>query len=194
MNEDTLADALARHRVSMTANEFFEAVLEALELEPAASDGVTDAELTYLRWNGGPSAQRALESPKVLERARAQRERTATRTAVSLIADSLDVPAVAELLKLDRSSVNRRIQNHQLWAFRIGGRNRLPRWQFVGGDPLPGLPVIVVSIPPAAAPAAVGTLMQTPQEELDDATPVDHLAGGGAPEPVAAMLSELEQW
>lgn len=192
MNEDILTEKLERHRVAMTADEFFEAVLEALD--PAVSETVTDAEMSYLREFGGPSARRAFDDPNALERARAHRARTATHTAVSLIADSLDVPAVAELLGLDRSSVNRRIQNHQLWAFRIDGRNRLPRWQFAGGAPLPGLSDVVVAIPPSAAPAAVGTLMLTPQEELDDATPVEHLAGGGAPEPVAAIVAELEQW
>lgn len=194
MNEQAITERLRQHRVAMSAEEFFDAILEVLDREPSASDAVTDSELTFLREHGGRTAREALADPKALDRARAARARTATHTAVALIADSLDVSAAAELLGRDRSAVTRRIQNGTLWAFRVDGRHRLPRWQFTGETTLPGLAEIVRAIPATAAPATVADLMRTPQEELDGATPLEHLAGGGTPEPVAAILAELEQW
>ncbi|MDT5058465.1 MAG: hypothetical protein QOF66_6831, partial [Mycobacterium sp.] len=42
-----------------------------------------------------------------------------------------------------RSRVSRRITGKALWVFDLQGSRRIPRWQFLGEELLPGLDVIV---------------------------------------------------
>lgn len=100
----------------------------------------------------------------------------------------------AELLRIDRSRISRRITGKTLWTFDIHGRRRIPRWQFLDTALLPGLDVIVPVIPHDITPAALEAFMHTPQPDFDDHTPIDHLAAGGDPELIAGFVRDLNRW
>jgi hypothetical protein len=81
-----------------------------------------------------------------------------------------------------------------LWAFDLQGSRRIPRWQFLGNELLPGLDVIVPAIPRGTTPAVLDAFMHTPQPDFDDRTPIEHLAAGGDPALVAGFIADLGRW
>lgn len=194
MRASQVADELRRRGIEVSVDDFLQAVVDGIQQVPAHAESATEGEIAVLREHGGPTAAKALAAPDGLTRAAKALSLIAARTASSVIADSDDVPTVAARLGLDRTAIIRRIQRQALWSFDLDGRHRIPRWQFVDSQPLPHLSMVIPAIPHGAAPATVNALMHAPQEELDGRTPVEHLAAGGSPEPVAAMVAELDQW
>jgi hypothetical protein len=54
--------------------------------------------------------------------------------------------------------------------------------------------VIVPAIPRGTTPAVLDVFMHTPQPDLDDRTPIEHLAAGGDPALVARFIQDLGRW
>ncbi len=189
-----LDQVLERHHVvGITGAELLGAFEAGINDVSAAAAAVTEQEFRFLRDHGGGSSAAVLAEWKA-EREYGKRVLATARTVGATLADSLSVKETAARLRVDRSRISRRITGRTLWSFTIDGTIRVPSWQFVDDAPLPGLAEIVPSIPPRHAPAAVAALMRTPQEELAGLSPVEHLASGADPAPVAAMLADLGRW
>lgn len=109
----------------------------------------------------------------------------------SLSQSSGTVAEVAELLRVDRSSVTRLAARGGLYRFVLGRGHRYPWWQVDGAGALPGLAHIVGAIPHGMHPLTVEAYMTTPAEDLDGLTPVQWLAAVNDPTPVALGLTAL---
>ncbi|NLU84334.1 helix-turn-helix domain-containing protein [Rhodococcus sp. HNM0569] len=192
-NVDSLDALLAKHHVDLTARELLRELDAALTEVPPASDTLSAGEIEFLRTTAGEGVGEVLDqwSPAAEVRARAVE---AARQTTAALADSLGTKEAAELLGIDRSAVSRRLTARALWSFDLHGHRRIPRWQFVGDDVLPGLGTVVAAIPSTAGPVPVAALMHTPQPDLGGRTPLEHLATGADPTPVAALLSSLDTW
>lgn len=183
---------LAKHRVGITAEEVLEELDAAFTAIPGA--GVLSAdEVDFLRTHAEPALVQTIDSWSADDERRA-RARVALRQLNSALAGSVTIKEAATVLGVDRSRISRRITGKSLWAFDFQGSRRIPRWQFLGGEPLPGLDVIVPSIPKGATPTLVEAFMSTPQPDFDDRTPVEYLASGGDPTEVAGFLADLNRW
>ena len=188
----TLGALLAKHRIGLTADE----VLDELDSAFAAIPGATTlsaAEVDFLRTHAEPPAVAAIDAWSA-DGERQARARTALRQLTGALAGSVSIKETAAELGVDRSRVSRRITGNALWAFELQGSRRIPRWQFLGGELLPGLEAIVPAIPRGANPAAVEAFMHTAQPDFDDRTPIEHLASGGDPASVAGFLADLGRW
>lgn len=188
-----LTALLARYHVDLTSDE----VLGELDAAFAAIPGAGAAtlsrpEIDFLAEHGGPDAAAVIKewSPGGERQARA---RVAVQALTSAVAGSISAKEAAEILGVDRSRISRRI-GKTLWAFDMHGQRRLPRWQFLDATPLPGLDVIVPVIPRGVTPAVLEAFMRTPQADFDDKTPIEYLAAGGDPRPVAGFVQDLDRW
>ena len=108
---------------------------------------------------------------------------------------SLSTAETAELLGVDVPAVRRLIAERRLYAFKAGGRWRLPRWQFADGAPLRELEAVLRALSPGLHPLAVQGFLTSPKPELElrgeRVDPLRWLAAGGDPEPVAGLTAEL---
>jgi hypothetical protein len=178
----------------LTESDLAEYLDAALRRIPgAASAPITEGDMAYLAEHAGQGAAEVVASwdPDVERRLR---EETTAEAAMDVIASTLSVEAVAKLLGVDRTRISHRLSRRALWAVDVGSRRRLPDWQFRAGRELPGLASVIEAIPSSAHPADVAGLMTTPQDELDGRAPVDHLASGGNPAPVADLVADLGRW
>ncbi|WP_377108325.1 hypothetical protein [Propionicimonas sp. T2.31MG-18] len=192
--EVSLDDVLARHNVGISGAEFLAELDADLSrvTDPAAAP-LSAAEVAFLREHAGPAAVEVLGTDPAVLIQDARRAEVARMT--ELVAGSLGIAEAALLLGVDRSRVSQRLSTGSLWSFRFGRGRRLPRWQFtLDGRSLPGLDVVVAAIPAELSPESVAGFMGTPQPELEDRTPVAHLAGGGEPAPVAELVAGLGLW
>lgn len=191
----TVRDVLARHRVSLNEEDVavaLECALMALSAPAAAP--LTAAEIDYLTEHADPVAAEAIKSwnPQSEYDERAAAAATASS---KVLGSTLGIDECAEKLGVDRSRISHRISAGVLYSFTaVGTRRRIPAWQFVGEDLLPGLGKVVRAIPAGAHPLDVSALMTTRQSELADRTPVEHLTSGGNPQPVVELLGALGRW
>ncbi|ELB91098.1 hypothetical protein Rwratislav_20931 [Rhodococcus wratislaviensis IFP 2016] len=190
---DSLDALLAKHHVDLTAGEMLRELDAALTAVPAASDTLSAGEIEFLRTHAGEGVGEVLDQWSSVAEIRARAVEIARQT-VTVLADSLDVKEAAALLGIDRSVVSRRLTARTLWAFDLHGHRRIPRWQFVGDDVLPGLSAVVAAIPSTASPVSVAALMHTSQPDLGDRTPLEHLAAAADPAPVVALVESLDTW
>jgi hypothetical protein len=191
---DSLDALLAKHHVDLSAREMLRELDAALTAVPAAaSETLSAGEIAFLRAHAGEGVGDVLDQWSPVAEIRARAVEIARHT-VTALADSLDVKEAAALLGIDRSVVSRRLTARTLWAFDLHGHRRIPRWQFVGDDVLPGLSAVVAAIPSTASPVSIAALMHTPQPDLGDRTPLEHLAAAEDPAPVAALLESLATW
>ncbi|OYO13710.1 hypothetical protein BI335_13705 [Enemella evansiae] len=137
-----------------------------------------------------PAVTTALLEPQVAAAAtvRARRE-----GAQQTLASTVTAAEVARMVSRDRSVVSRWAGKGQLYRFQVRGVDRYPRWQFIDGEPLPGLGEVVPAIPAGMVPSAVETFMGTEFEELAGLTPHDWLRAGNPAAAVARLLSELDR-
>ncbi len=114
-----------------------------------------------------------------------------------LVAKSLSVAAVAKRLGVDTSRVRQRIYARSLYAFKHRGAWRVPAFQLHRRKLVPGLGVVVPELSPALHPVAVTRWFTTSSPDLvlgDEAvSPMEWLASGGPPEPVAAQAGAIDQ-
>lgn len=119
----------------------------------------------------------------------------AARHTADVLATTIGVREAASHLRLDRSSINRRINRGTLYAITVDGYNRLPTWQFLpSGEVLPGLTAVIAAIPRNYPPEVIAARVSTPREELGHRSIVDFLAAGGDPALPAQLVAELDQW
>lgn len=190
----TLDALLAKHRVDMTSKEVLDELDAAFAAVPGAGAApVARAEVEFLRHHGGAGTAEAIDSWSGDDE-RAARSRVAVRELAEALSGSVSIKEAAVILGVDRSRVSRRITADTLWAFDLHGNRRIPRWQFVGDDLLPGLDVVVPAIPRGATPAVLDALMRTTQPDLDHRTPIEYLAAGGDPAAVAGFVADLARW
>jgi hypothetical protein len=186
-----LGALLAKHHIDLTVDE----VLDELDAAFAAIPGATTlsaTEVDFLRTHAGPGA--AVIDAWSADNERQARARIALRQLTSAVSGSVSIKEAATILGVDRSRVSRRITGKALWAFDLQGSRRIPRWQFLGDELLPGLDVIVPAIPRGTTPTILDALMHTPQTDFDDRTPIEHLAAGGDPALVAGFIEDLGRW
>lgn len=187
-----LGALLAKHRIDLSVEE----VLNELDSAFAAIPGATTlskTEVDFLRTHAEPSAEAVIETWSADDERQA-RARVALRQLTGALSGSVSIKEAAAILGVDRSRVSRRITGKALWAFDLQGSRRIPRWQFLGKELLPGLDVIVPAIPRDATPAVLDAFMHTAQPDFDNRTPIEHLAAGGDPELVAGFLEDLGRW
>jgi hypothetical protein len=187
-----LGALLAKHQIDLTVEE----VLDELDSAFAAIPGATTlstAEVDFLRRHAEPRVAAVIEAWSA-DNERQARARIALRQLTSALSGSVSIKEAAAILGVDRSRVSRRITGKALWAFDLQGSRRIPRWQFLGDELLPGLDVIVPAIPRGTTPAVLDVFMHTPQPDFDDRTPIEHLAAGGDPALVAGFIADLGRW
>jgi hypothetical protein len=185
---------LERHQVDLTSNEILDQLDSAFAtIHGAGAAPLSTDEMQFLRAHAGPGAAAVIDNWSG-ERERQARARSAVQELGDALSGSMSIKEAAAVLDIDRSRVSRRITGNALWAFDIHGNRRIPRWQFLGRQLLPGLDVIVPAIPRGATPAAVEAFMKTPQPDFGDRTPIEHLATGGDPTLIADFISDLTRW
>lgn len=192
---DDLAGVLARHGVPMSSSEVVASLDAAFaEVSRAGAAPLSASEIEFLRAHGGPRASEVLDQWNPAAEDVAQSRAVVRRVAAAAQA-TMSIAEAALLLGVDRSRISHRLAQGSLWAFSVGRTRRIPRWQFTtDGHLLPGLAVVVASIPDGLAPRSVEAFITTPQPELDGRTPAAHLADGGDPRPVAGLLADLGVW
>jgi hypothetical protein len=187
-----LGALLAKHRIDLTVDELLEELDSAFAAIPAAGT-LSSTEVDFLRTQAGPHAAAVIDAWSADDERQA-RARIAVRQLTSALSGSVSIKEAAAILGVDRSRVSRRITGKTLWAFDLQGSRRIPRWQLLGEELLPGLEVIVPAIPRDTTPAVLDAFMHTPQPDFDDRTPIEHLAAGGDPTLVAGFIADLGRW
>lgn len=190
----TLHAVQARHeRVEADAlvADWLEILAETVQEREPRGSGMTAAQEDRLVRSGALSSER-LASAKARVAGGSLVRRLGESRAHTL-ADSLTPSEVSTLLHIDQSTVSHRRSDGGLYSFTVGRGRRYPSWQFVdGGGVLPGLAVIVKSIPKEMHPTTVRGIMTTPQPTMRaggaSLTPRDWLVGGGDVERVTAVF------
>ena len=101
----------------------------------------------------------------------------------ALLAGSIEVAQVVEMLGVSRQSVHEREKKGRLLAVRESGRLRFPLWQFdAHGDDgvVPGLPLVLAALDEVAPlpPLAKMSWLQKPNGALGGKTPLELLRAG----------------
>jgi hypothetical protein len=188
----TIAEVLAPFGVA--EDEFVAALSHDLHAAPdAAASRLTAAEETILREHGGVT--------EVVGDGQAVREtvlRSASSNLAELTRESLSVEQAAKLLNVDGSRVRHRVRDRALFAFKIGAGLRLPKWQFSGHDPVPGLRAALAALPADLHPLELAGFMTTPDPDLtvadDPLSPRDWLLGGGDVNAVVELIEHIDAW
>jgi excisionase family DNA binding protein len=107
----------------------------------------------------------------------------------------MTVAEVAKVIGVDTSRVRHRLAAGRLSGWKDRGGWRLPAWQFTKAGVLPGLEVVLGSVPDDQPPLVVAAFIATPQPDLlldgEPATPRQWLLATGDPNPVAKLISML---
>lgn len=184
---------LARHHIDLTSEDVLGELDAAFAAIPGAGAAtLSTTEVAFLAEHGGPNTTAVVKEWSA-NGERQARARVALQALTHAVAGSISAKEAAETLGVDRSRISRRI-GKTLWAFDIHGQRRIPRWQFLDATLLPGLEVIVPAIPRGITPAILDAFMQTPQPDFDNQTPIEYLAAGGDPQPVAGFVQDLNRW
>lgn len=122
--------------------------------------------------------------------------RARTVAAQTVLAESaLTAAEAARTLGIDPSRVRHKLAAGRLSGWKDENGWRLPAWQFTGDGALPGLAIVLASVPADQPPLVVASFMTTRQDDLlldaRPATPRQWLLAGGPPEPVAALAATL---
>lgn len=170
---DAIARAAREHGVDVDPNVLLAIVHTAF----APYDTMTAGERQFLIDSGVPAdsfdpEQQAVARAKLVSRAIATDAKSAPL---------LSTAQVAELLGRAPSNVRRSAGTHDLYAVHRGTGRELgfPSWQFVNDLPLRGLREVLAALPDSMHPLSVEGFMTTPQEELEDRSPVEWLSTGG---------------
>lgn len=187
-----LGALLAKHQIDLTVDEVLDELDSAFAAMPWATT-LSATEVDFLRLRVEPQAASVIDAWSAGDERRT-RARIAVRQLSSALSGSISIKEAAAMLGVDRSRVARRITGKTLWAFDLRGSRRIPRWQFLGDELLPGLDAIVRAIPRGITPAVLDVFMHTSQPDCDDRTAIEHLAGGGDPALVAGFIADLGRW
>lgn len=192
--ESALEALLAKHHVGITGDELLDELDRAFAAVPGAGAApLSMAEVEFLGRHAGAGAATAIDAWSADDERRS-RSRVAVQELAGTLSGSVSIKEAAAILGVDRSRVSRRITGAELWAFDLHGSKRIPRWQFLDDRLLPGLDVIVPAIPHGATPTVVDEFMHNPQPDFGDRAPIEYLAAGGDPAPVAGFIADLARW
>ena len=112
-----------------------------------------------------------------------------------LTATSLSAQEAASLLDVDESRIRQRLQERSLYGLKVGRSWRLPRFQFAGSGPIPGIDVVIRRLSSNLHPVAVWRWFTTASPDLvldgEACSPVDWLLTGGDANLVASLGAEL---
>lgn len=112
-----------------------------------------------------------------------------------MLAEALTAKEAAELLEISDSRVRQLLGERRLYGVKVDGDWRLPRWQFVGNQPVPGLDRVLPRFSAGLHPLAVQGFLRSPKPELlignEEVSPLEWLISGGDPEPVAELAAEI---
>lgn len=187
-----LGALLAKHQIDLTVEEVLDELDSAFAAIPWATT-LSATEVDFLRMRAEPHTASVIETWSAGEE-RQTRARIAVRQLSSALSRSVSIKEAAAILRVNRSRVSRRISGKALWTFDLQGSRRIPRWQFLGDELLPGLEAIVPAIPRGTTPAVLDVFMHTPQADFDDRTAIEHLAAGGDPALVGGFIADLGRW
>lgn len=169
--------------------QLVDSIVEALgKVRWSRTVPVSGSDAAFLRENAGLDDPSVLDSwtPEAEDALRAQ---SAAASAAQQLADTLNRDEIADALGIGPSRVSHRVRDGHLYAIRRDGKPRFPRWQVRDGAELPGLRTLVPVLEQTRLdPVSVSTFMAVPNDELDDHSPVDFLAGGGDPQRAVALL------
>lgn len=126
-----------------------------------------------------------------------------TQTALEyarLLQSSLSVAEAAGLLGVNPSRVRQRLiaDPPSLYGIKEGKSWRVPRFQFAGRKPVPGIAAVIAALPRNLHAVAVGRWLTTPHPDLRvgrnqerQVAPLDWLRAGKAPGVVADLARDL---
>ncbi|HET9877040.1 MAG TPA: DNA-binding protein [Mycobacterium sp.] len=189
----TLDALLAKHHVGMTSEDVLDELDSVFGAIPGAGAApLSDSEVKFLREHAGTGTA-VIDTWSSYDERQA-RSHIAVRELAETLSGSVSIKEAAAILGVDRSRVSRRLTGDALWAFDLRGNKRIPRWQLLGNELLPGLDVIVPAIPRGATAGVLDVFMHTPQPDFGDRTPIEYLAAGGDTALVAGFVADLERW
>lgn len=123
--------------------------------------------------------------------------RTVARYA-ALLATALTTRETARLLGIGDSRVRQRLKEKTLYAVKAGRENRLPAFQFEGGNEVPGIGEILRHVDRSLHPVALLNWFTLPNPDLymdeDEervVSPREWLLSGGNPEILVPLAEEL---
>lgn len=183
----TLAEILAPYGV--TDEEYLVELAGALGSRPGPSAAaLTPSERQVLEHHGGVKVP-----PDELGGAARLWLTNVTSNLTEQLRSSLTVDEAATMLGISASRVRHRIHEGALYAFKAAHQLRLPRWQFYGDVPLPGLRKVLAALVPGLHPLEVAQFMTTAEADLEISekavSPREWLVGGGDPAAVAHLAS-----
>jgi hypothetical protein len=115
----------------------------------------------------------------------------------ALVATSVTVDQLANAIAVTASRIRQRLNHDRtLWGFKTGPRHqwRIPAWEILDGQLLPGIEELAKAIPTGLHPVAVDRLVHTPNPDLDidgePASALDWLAAGNDPTAAAAAIGD----
>jgi excisionase family DNA binding protein len=117
---------------------------------------------------------------------------------VALLASALTTKEAAGVLGVGESRVRQRLGEGTLYGVKAGRENRLPAFQFEGGNEVPGIAEVLTRMDRSLHPVAVLNWFMVPNPDLyldeEEARPVSPrywLLSGGDPEVLAHLAQEL---
>lgn len=190
----TLEQELQRAGIRMSVESYYALVLDAAHelattvVSDDPANELTAAERDAVLRGGGSfdNLPSGVPDPRALGAAQF----------TALLANSYTVEEVAKMLNVDRSRVRQRLGERSLYGVKLRGSWRIPRFQFVDCDLIPGMEQVI-----AAMPANMDLLgwfnwftLPDPDLEIDDVavSPAEWLRRGGDPGIVAAMAADFE--
>jgi len=186
----TVAQLMAERGLPVSEKDLVAALDEALLARTSPRDvgALSEHARQFLDEHGGiPSSGRPEAAANAL---------TATAGGfIALVETSLTGEQAARLLGIDATTVRGRISRGELYAIRVGRKNRLPNWQFTAHGALPHLGAVIAALPDDAHPLEVEAFFDLPSPDLQvgeqDNSPRRWLAAGGEPTPVLALAAGL---
>lgn len=176
--EDDFADELARN----------------LRATPdAAASGLSEEQAVLLAEHSGIVASAREAESTARETLRASSANLAEQSRASM-----SVAQAARLLHVDTSRVRHRLRDRALYGFKIGAGLRLPLWQFVDDEPIPGLRAVLAALPADLHPLEITGVMTTPDPDLvvadEPTSPRAWLIHGGSIDTVRNLVAHLDRW
>ncbi len=186
----TVAELMNQHGLTVTEKDLVAALDEALigRTPRPGSATLSSAAQQFLDEHGGIPATKT-PNPA------ADAATTTAANMIALIETSLTGEQAAQRLSVDASTVRGRLSRKELYAIRVGRKNRLPLWQFTAEGALPHLGEVLSELPSDLHPLEVEALFTLPTADLsinnEELSPRAWLAAGGAPAPVVELAGGL---
>jgi hypothetical protein len=121
----------------------------------------------------------------------------ATAEYADLLHDAYDVDQAARILRVNRSRIRQRLTGtpRTLYGVKHGKSWRIPRFQFLQRQLVPGIESVVSRLPENLHPVAVYRWFTSPNQDLTIVerlvSPLDWLKSGNPPQAVADLATEL---